>query len=68
MTDRFLQELNRLIDSTPMKEHPKTIAFLKECRDRVSSVSDLEVELAYYRTLCEGYEAVLKGLGKGIIE
>jgi len=67
--DLFVTKLSELIEGLSNSEpHFYTVALLKECRERIDTVKDLEVELAYYRSLCDGYELVLRGLGKGIIE
>jgi hypothetical protein len=65
--EHFVCKLTELIKGLSRSEqHFYTAALLKECRERIDSIKDLEAELEYFKQLCEGYEKILEQEGRGL--
>jgi hypothetical protein len=63
----FVCKLTDLINGLSKSEqHFYTSALLKECRERIDSIKDIQTELEYYKALCEGYEKILEDDGRGL--
>jgi len=62
--DDLIKSLNRLIVETEKTTSKNSTRFLKECRDRLISVHDLEAELVYYITMAEQYERLFESMKK----
>lgn len=65
--DTFVCKLTDLINGLSKSEqHFYTAALLKECRERIDSIKDIQAELDYFKKLCEGYEKTLEDDGRGL--
>ena len=62
--DILIQNLTKIINESEKTLSVNSSRFLKECRDRLVAVRDLEAELVYYRTLAEEYERVFNRMGE----